>query len=191
MSLSPQSPQGGSDLANPGRRRVLVSAGMIAAAAALLPWAKMAYAEAPAQASAAELAGFLALSKRLTSRPNLDAGVSERIYVALSAGDRAFGPRVAALTKAMDDANISDMRKFNESAVASDASMKALAIEIVHAWYLGYTGTPGSGTTDDATFITYTGALMYESTQDVTVIPTYARAGTNYWTEAPASIATD
>jgi hypothetical protein len=70
--------------------------------------------------------------------------------------------------------------------------MKALAVSIVSGWYLGYTGTPvGLAVKDDTQFITYSGALMFEPTRDVTVIPTYARAGTDYWAAAPASIATD
>lgn len=177
---------------NPARRRVLVSAGLVAAAGALLPWARMAYAESPAQASPAQLDAFLKLGQRLTGRPNLPPDISARLFAALARGDRRFGDRVASLARAMDAAGIDDMRRYKGSAVEADPDLKALAISIVSGWYLGYTGTPvGLAVTDDTQFITYTGALMFEPTRDVTVVPTYARAGTDYWAAAPASIATD
>jgi fructose 5-dehydrogenase small subunit len=177
---------------NPARRRVLVSAGLVAAAGALLPWARMAYAASPAQASPAELDAFLKLGQRLTGREHLPPDISARLFAALARGDRAFGENITRLARAMDAAGITDMHRFKGSAVDSDAGLKALAVLIVSGWYLGYTGTPvGLAVKDDTQFITYTGALMFEPTRDVTVIPTYARAGTDYWAAAPASIATD
>ncbi|MDQ7996859.1 MAG: sugar dehydrogenase complex small subunit [Luteibacter sp.] len=177
---------------NTGRRRLLISAGMIAAAGALLPWTRMAYGQSPAQASPAELDAFLTLGRRLTGHPELPADVSARLFAALAAGDRNFGPQVTALIRAMDAAGIDDMHKFKGSAVDADPALKALAVSIVSGWYLGYTGEPkGTGKDDGTQFITYTGALMFKPTIDVTVIPTYARAGTDYWSAAPASIATD
>jgi hypothetical protein len=174
---------------NQGRRRLLISASMVAAAGALLPWAKMAYGQSPAQASPAELDAFLQLGRRLTGHPEIQADVSARLFAALARGNRDFGPQVTALARAMDAAGIDDMHKFKGSAVDNDAAMKALAVSIVSGLYLGYTGDANS--TADAQFITYTGALMFGPTHDVTVIPTYARAGTDYWSAAPASIATD
>lgn len=191
---SPTDPalSGQKSIENPSRRRVLLSAGMVAAAASLLPWAKMAYAQSPAQASPAELVQFLALSELLTCHKSLPADVSARLYAALAAGDRTLGARVANLAKALSDAGITDMSKFKNSAVDQNATLKALAMQIVSGWYLGYSGTPGpEAATDNVQFITYTGALMYRPTVDVTVIPTYSRAGTNYWSQPPASIATD
>jgi hypothetical protein len=178
--------------ANPARRRVIVSAGLMAAAASLLPWSRMAYGQSPAQASPAELDAFLRLSERLTVRKALPADVSARLYAALAGGDRGFGPRVSALARALDTAGIDDMRRFKGSVVEADPALKKLAVDIVSGWYLGYTGIPvGLAVTDDTQFITYTGALMFDPTHDVTVIPTYARAGTDYWSAAPSSIATD
>jgi fructose 5-dehydrogenase small subunit len=188
----PQVADGDAMPENPARRRVLISAGLVAAAGALLPWARMAYGQSPAQASPAELDAFLALGQRLTGREHLPADISARLFAALADGDRAFGANVVRLVRALDEAGIKDMRQFKDSAVDRDPSLKALAVSIVSGWYLGYTGTPvGLAVKDDTRFITYTGALMFEPTRDVTVIPTYARAGTDYWAVAPASIATD
>lgn len=177
---------------NPARRRVLISAGLVAAAGALLPWARMVYAESPAQASPAQLDAFLRLGQRLTGREHLPPDISARLFAALAQGDRTFGANVSRLIQAMDAAGISDMHRFKGSSVDTNPEMKALAVSIVSGWYLGYTGTPvGLAVKDDTQFITYTGALMFAPTRDVTVIPTYARAGTDYWAAAPASIATD
>jgi hypothetical protein len=194
MSNPPVAQAAGGDALpeNPARRRVLLSAGLMAAAAALLPWARMAYADAPAQASPAELDAFLGLGERLTGRAHLPPDISARLFAALAQGNHAFGASVIRLVKAMDIAGIDDMRAFKGSAVDTNPELKALAVSIVSGWYLGYTGTPGGAVVkDDTQFITYTGALMFEPTRDVTVIPTYARAGTDYWAVAPASIATD
>ena len=174
---------------NQGRRRLLISASMVAAAGALLPWAKMAYGQSPAQASPAELDAFLQLGRRLTGRPELPSDVSARLFAALANGNRDFGRQVTSLSRAMDAAGIDDMHRFKGSAVDTDPAMKALAMSIVSGWYLGYTDDGGDKSVPQ--FITYTGALMYAPTIDVTVIPTYARAGTDYWSAAPASIATD
>lgn len=114
------------------------------------------------------------------------------MFAALAQGDRTFGANVSRLIQAMDAAGIGHMHRFKGSSVDTNPEMKALAVSIVSGWYLGYTGTPvGLAVKDDTQFITYTGALMFEPTRDVTVIPTYARAGTDYWAAAPASIATD
>ncbi|QWT21522.1 sorbitol dehydrogenase family protein [Bacillus sp. NP157] len=183
---------GGDMPENPARRRILVSAGLVAAAGALLPWSRMAYAATPAQASAAELDAFLTLGRRLTGRDGLPADISARLFVALAGGDRGFPARIAALARALDAAGIDDMRRFKDSPVDRDPDMKALVVSIVSGWYLGYTGEPKSLVAkDDTAFITYTGALMFEPTHDVTVIPTYARAGTDYWAAAPTTIASD
>ncbi|MBB3226474.1 hypothetical protein FHW69_001064 [Luteibacter sp. Sphag1AF] len=188
----PPAPSPADAPSSPSRRRLIVSASLVAAGAALLPWSRMAYAQSPAQASPAELAGFLALSCLLTSRPHLDAALSQRVFVALADGDRNFGFKVRSLADALGRAGITDMKAFKDSAVDKDPDSKALVVLIVSAWYHGYTGTPKSLTSvDDTRFITYTEALMFAPTRDVTVIPTYARAGTDYWAHPPASIATD
>lgn len=192
FSLSEPVSQGHDSIENPSRRYVLISAGMVATAASLLPWAKMAYAQLPAQASPAELAQFLSLSELLTCRKSLPADVSARLYASLAAGDQTFAARHTSLVKSLADAGIDDMSKFKNSAVDQNPALKALVMQIVSGWYLGYSGTPGpEAAIDNVSFITYTGALMYQPTRDVTVIPTYARGATNYWSQPPASITHD
>jgi hypothetical protein len=174
---------------NPGRRRILISAGLASAAGALLPWGKIAHAQAPAPASPAELEAFHALGQRLTGHDDLPRDVSARLYAALARGNRAYAAQASALASALDKAGIDTMARFQGSAVESDATLKATAMAIISGWYLGYTGEPLDHLAqDDTQFITYQGALMFEPTRDATVIPTYARAGTNYWSEPPPGL---
>lgn len=175
------------------RRRLLVGAGVAAAGGTLLPLSSLLHAQpAPVKASAADLETFLALSRTLTHHPDLDRGISQRVYVALANDDASFPGKATALANAVKAANITDMSTFKGSAVAQDAGMKALTTTIVSAYYLGYTGEPkGLVNKDNTQFVTYVGALAWAPTKDVTVIPTYARAGTDYWSEPPASIKTD
>jgi len=136
-------------------------------------------------------AEFLALSQTLTGRSSLNPGIAARAWADLSTEDSDFPRKSKALAAAMRDANFSDMRKFSDFA-AAHTDLQPTAMKIISAWYLGYTGTPSmNSTVDDARFVTYAGALMYQPTIDATVIPSYSRGHTNYWFYPPKTIATD
>ncbi len=169
-----------------GRRSVLGLgiAGVTAAAFGICPGAAFAQ-------EAIDEKAFLALSQRLTNRAALDAQISARAFAALSAEDASFPAAALKLSQAMEQAGLTDMRNFKEFA-AAHPDLSPTAMKIISAWYLGYTGTPeGEANHDDARFVAFAGALMYEPTKDVTIVPTYARGHTNYWVEPPASLATD
>lgn len=134
---------------------------------------------------------FLALSQKLTVRAALDPVIARRALAALSASDPLFAEQAATLGRVMEDENFTDMGRFAEFA-ARHPDLRPVALSIIKAWYVGYTGTPAAeSTVDDARFVSYAGALMYEPTIDATVIPSYARGHTNYWAEPPATLATD
>ncbi|WP_312407301.1 sugar dehydrogenase complex small subunit [Rhizobium sp.] len=140
---------------------------------------------------AMDQAGFQALSQRLTGRAVLDKVISDRAFAALTAEDVGFPAAAMRLTAALDQAGLVDMREFKQFAAANPA-LAPTAMKIISAWYLGYTGTPeGEANHDDARFVAFAGALMYEPTKDVTIVPTYARGHTNYWVDPPATLATD
>jgi fructose 5-dehydrogenase small subunit len=169
------------------RRNVLgVGAfGLAAAAIGLCPSAVF------AQQSAIDQNGFLKLSELLTGRASLDMTISARAFAALSAEDAAFPAAALTLSNALQTAGLTDMRGFKDFA-AAHADLAPTAMKIISAWYLGYTGRPeGEANHDDARFVAYAGALMYEPTKDVTIVPTYARGHTNYWVNPPKSLATD
>jgi len=139
--------------------------------------------------------GFLALSRFLTGRPALDRGIAVRAFRLLRDGDAQFATQAAALWKAISDEKLGDMAAFTEFGNRHH-DLRPTALRIVSAWYLGYTGTPSMNATpaighpvDDAHFVSYAGALMYEPTRDTTVIPSYSRGRTNYWAQPPRQMA--
>jgi len=135
---------------------------------------------------------LLHLSQLLTGRPVLNSLQAARINDALTASDPAFPQRLAQLSRAVADDGFDDMRQFAAFCDRHEPVVKATAMAILSAWYLGYTGTPSaSSTEDDARFIAFRYALMYAPTLDATVIPTFARGRTDYWDQPPATIASD
>ncbi|WP_406721708.1 MULTISPECIES: sugar dehydrogenase complex small subunit [Thioclava] len=162
------------------RRRLLGSATAMLAAAAM-PAAVGAAVTQPLDAD-----GFTRLSQLLTGRETLSPVVGARALAALSQDDDAFAAQAAELAQAIEAAGFSDMRQFNSFAEANPA-LRPVAMKIISAWYLGYTGTPSMNTTkDDAQFVSYAEALMYEPTRDATVIPSWSRGHSNYWKNPPA-----
>lgn len=130
--------------------------------------------------------GFLALSALLTGRDALDAGIASRALSALKAVDSGFSDKAALLSAAIQQERFTDMAKFDDFA-QRHPDLKPVALAIISAWYLGYTGTPeGELNKDNACFVCYETALMYEPTLDVTIVPTFSRGKTNYWGEPPA-----
>lgn len=163
-------------------RRVLLGSAAAALFVARAPVG--AWAQAPG-------ASFLSLSERLTGRSGLDAGIAARAFAALSADDPAFAEAADTLARTMEAEGLTDMRDFG-AFEARHPDFAPVARSIISAWYLGYTGTPlGEELGDDAQFVTFTGALMFQPTLDATIIPTFARGHTNYWSEPPSTVAQD
>lgn len=134
---------------------------------------------------------FISLSETLTVRKSLDPIIADRAWKDLTAEDQAFPLHAAMLARLIANESFSDMRQF-QNFVSKHPEAKSTAMKIISAWYLGYTGTPAMhSAVDDARFVAYAGALMYEPTADATVVPSYSRGHTNYWSEPPASIKND
>ncbi len=134
---------------------------------------------------------FLQLSRVLTNRAALDPVTAGRALANLAAEDAGFAAQATALLAAITAEQFTDMRAF-KAFIARHEAQRGTAMKIISAWYLGYTGTPsGNSDQDDARFVSYAGALMYQPTSDATVVPSYARGHTNYWAKPPATLATD
>ena len=128
---------------------------------------------------------FLSLSELLTGRQHLDLGIAKRALNALVAVDKQFAAKAKKLNQAIVDAKFVDMTQF-DSQFSHDPQLKQIAISIISAWYLGYTGTPeGESNHDNAQYVSYQDALMYQPTLDATIVPTFSRGHTNYWVEPP------
>lgn len=163
---------------------------------ALLPLAGMGLASGEGQASAGQVitcpADFLRMSRLLTGSSELDSALAPRVWQALMAKDADFPTHYRQLSDALSARSVTSWADYVASGLREQATIHAIAVALVGAWYLGRVGPmlPRSETGTPA-FITYEGALMWRSTRDVTVIPSYARGGPGFWAEAPLSLATD
>jgi len=138
---------------------------------------------APADASQALL---LRASELLTGRRGLDIGISERLWTLLCEQDVGFPAQLARLMTRLNALHSEDREQI--VAQLDDADVKT-ALTIISPWYLGYTGHPSTTkAVDDAHFVTFLSALMYEPTRDHTIRPSYARAGGDYWAEVPPGV---
>ncbi|MCC3742559.1 sorbitol dehydrogenase family protein [Rouxiella badensis] len=170
------------------RRQLLISGAYLTGFAALNP--ALSWAVPPAQNS--DTATFYPLSLLLTARTQLSQVVAQRALNYLSAEDNQFPAKLQQLVQALSAANITHADQLNGHAIMAANGTGATARKVISAWYLGFTGTPiAMRAVDNTRFVTYTDALMYAPTIDATVIPTYSRGHTNYWTQPPATIKND
>lgn len=138
---------------------------------------------APADAAQALL---LRASELLTGRRGLDIGITERLWTLLCEQDTQFPAQLARLMTRLNALHSEDREQI--VAQLDDADVKT-ALTIISPWYLGYTGHPSTTkAVDDAHFVTFLSALMYEPTRDHTIRPSYARAGGDYWAEVPPGV---
>ena len=130
---------------------------------------------------------LLKASELLTGRQGLPVSVAERLSALLKKHDAQFPQRLARLFIHLDA--LSDDDRQNVVGKLDDQDVQT-ALTIISPWYLGFTGHPSTTkATDDAEFVTFLSALMYEPTQDMTIRPSYARAGGDYWAEVPDGVA--
>ncbi len=159
---------------------------VVAGAFALATFGGTRWLVAAAEAAPADSAAFRNLSAFLTGRPGLDDVLAARAFGQLTELDAGFPERAGALAAAVAGSDAPSMDDFLAHPASSDAALRATAVTVVSAWYLGYTGTPVAlRAEDDTRFVTFTGALQFDPTMDATVRPTYARAGLDYWVEPP------
>lgn len=157
--------------------RMMISSGVIISVPAIVPLAS-------AAAQPADQLHFV--SQTLTQRQGLDPAISQRLYQLLSQQDAAFPQRLAQLA--------AQLRRSLH--LAADARLAALseeevktALSIISPWYLGYTGNPATTrATDDAHFVSFLSALMYEPTADNTPRPSYSQHGADYWQAVPHGV---
>lgn len=151
-----------------------------------LPFAESLGKAALAQTSPAADAGTVRTARVLTGRADLAETVIARATTFQIALDAGFEARLKDLVAIIGNAEPGQ----RESVIAglSDANAKT-AIELISPLYLGYTGSPSAvKAVDNARFVTFLDALMYEPTADNSIRPSYARGGPNYWTAIPADV---
>ncbi|ALM81846.1 sugar dehydrogenase complex small subunit [Bordetella sp. N] len=163
------------------RRDLLVAALTSVATLAAPTWSTAAWAQVPAADASKR---FLDLSSFLTGKNDLDPVIARRTLQALIASSKDFEQRYAALATACAAARqagtLPDMAAFDTSPVSQDAALRATAVEIVSAWYLGRVGNGPS-----TQLIAYREALMYRPTAGITTVPSYQLGGYGYWVPKP------
>jgi hypothetical protein len=141
--------------------------------------------------AAAPPAAFVEMSRFVTGSAIDDTGAIGRAWSQLVALDSGFAAAVTALSNAVHGGGLRDMAAFLASPLGRNDALVATARTITATWYLGGTGVADPVQAKDTSgFVTYAGALMYRPTIDATVIPSYARRGTNYWIDPPAGTPT-
>lgn len=136
--------------------------------------------------NSAQVAELLKTSEILTGRRELPLGVAERLWGLLLKHDAQFPTQLARLSANLN--LLSEADRHTLVGKLDDVDVKT-ALAIISPWYLGFTGHPSTtAAKDDAEFVTFLSALMYEPTADVTIRPSYARAGGDYWAEVPPGV---
>ncbi|TMV82565.1 twin-arginine translocation signal domain-containing protein [Thioclava sp. BHET1] len=136
-------------------------------------------------AAAGGEATFGSVSSFVTGQSSrFDPVLVERAYKQMVALDPKFDERIATLSDAISASKATTIDAFLADNPSDD--LRQTMTTITGIWYLGYTGTPDpSKMTDDAKFVTYRDALMWQATGHITPIPTYSQHDHNYWANPP------
>lgn len=129
---------------------------------------------------------FHRVSQALTGRQQLDPTISQRLYALLTRQNPLFPQRLAQLAEHLSRSEA----RAPEALLASLSEEEVnTALTIITPWYLGYTGNPATTrATDDAHFVSFLSALMYEPTADLTPRPSYSQRGSDYWQAVPDGV---
>lgn len=174
------------------RRDFLSSSTLLAGFFVFKPFDAFAQEKVSSLVTPSDRAAFYHASTLLTNRKKLNDTVALRALEGLLEADSAFSAHFRMLWSALQSAKITQVSQLNSHVIMQNAQHSMTIKKIISAWYLGYTGTPIElRAVDNTHFVTYTDALMYESTIDATVIPTYSRGKTNYWVKPPETIKND
>lgn len=130
---------------------------------------------------------FMRISRLLTGHEEIADELANAAWSALVQRKSNFDNDYASLRSAITDAGVK-FDDISDSPIGQSPELKATAIDIVSAWYLGRVGKVENMSDDVSTFITFNDALMWRPTIDVTVIPTYSRGGPGHWVAPPHGV---
>lgn len=113
---------------------------------------------------------FRAVSAALTGKTSLNPIISDRIFLALGDGKREFLRALESLAE-----------KVGQPAAGWTEDDRALAADILSAWYLGQVGEGA-----DAKVITYEHSLMYAAVAGALAPRTFCASEPGQWASKPA-----
>lgn len=157
--------------------RMMISSSVIISVPAIMP---------AALAGPGSEETLLFVSQTLTGRQGLDPAISQRLYLLLSRQTHDFDQQLTRLAERLRrHIHLSPEERL---AQLSEEEVTT-ALSIITPWYLGYTGNPATTrATDDAQFVTFLSALMYEPTVSITPRPSYSQRGHDYWQAVPEGV---
>lgn len=159
------------------QRRQLVGGLLVAGAVQMVPWA---VAVSPSPSPSASPA-FMALSRYLTERDDLNPHLAARMQAALQGLDSAFATRADALWQWIDSNRVA-LADLNARLKADKPELAALPGQVMQAWYLGIVG--GGLQTR---VVAYEYALNAQLVSDKLKPPTYSYGTHGSWTRNPTT----
>ncbi|HEU4698417.1 MAG TPA: sugar dehydrogenase complex small subunit [Gemmatimonadales bacterium] len=120
-----------------------------------------------------ELATFMAVSRRLTGKRDLDPAFGAQLYAAFARTDPAVTASLTALATLLGP----DGAAVGPGLARAPQPLRAAAQRLLRGWYLGLVGE------GDATrCVAYETILGYRPVADVVVMQTFCRGRPGYWT---------
>lgn len=177
-------------LINGGRRKILTAA-LFGLPVAVTAGSLFSASARAAATDVAAPATFAAVSKTLTGARLPEADALQRAWSGLVKTTPDFPAAFDRLARALSASGITSYEQLPAPSIDADAGLKATAMAIIAAWYLGRVGDVVPRADVGPPFVTYTGALMWRPTLDATLIPTYATGRPGHWASKPVSLATD
>ncbi|MBS1026278.1 sugar dehydrogenase complex small subunit [Gluconobacter cerinus] len=162
------------------RRRLLALSGACITAAAI-GTVKKGSAQEIVASNRNGVSDFMQLSTFATGHKNLDLAIGSALLLAFEAQAHDFSARVAALRERIAKNGYQDVEALDEG--LNGDPLHTTLLQIIRGWYAGVIE---GGT--NAKVYAFEKALMYQSSRDVVVIPTYAHNGPNYWVAEPGSV---
>ncbi|GBR05759.1 sorbitol dehydrogenase family protein [Acetobacter oeni] len=123
---------------------------------------------------------FMALSRRLTDRAELDQRIGDALCAGIVHGNAARAEQIHALHDLLTKGNFASASEFAHAAETQDKAYKDVVHEIMTGWYRGVA---------DGKVVVYRSALMFDITKDAVYPKTYASGGPFYWTAKPPEVA--
>lgn len=160
------------------QRRQLLGGFLVVGAVQLVPWAA---AISPAPSPPTTSPAFMALSRYLTERDDLNPHLAARMQAALQGLDSAFVAQADTLWKWIDSNRIA-LADLNTRLKADMPALAALPGQVMQAWAMGIVGS-GAQTR----VVAYEYALNAQLVSDKLKPPTYSYGTHGSWTRNPTT----
>lgn len=126
-----------------------------------------------------EIKRFMAVSRCLTDRNQLDPGIGSALYNGIIQSDQERKTQLSTLHDIMADGHLAGSSDLARAAEKADPKLKDVIHDIMIGWYRGVA---------NGKVVVYRSALMFDITKDAIYPKTYAAGGPFYWTTQPPDV---